>query len=262
DQEIIGRVIALNGEPYTIVGVMPRYFRFPSAETELWVPMAFAADELANRGGHTLNVIGRLKPKVSVARAESDMKIIAKRLEQEYPESNKGWTVTLAPMLAEITEGTMRPLFVLLGAVGLVLLIGCANVANLLLARAASRQKEFAIRCALGAGNGRVVGQLVTESLLLGIIGGLFGLLLAVGGIKLLLRLRPANLPRLEEITLDGRVLIFTILVSLFTGLAFGLLPALRASKFVQRKGSVLDNGYFAPDLHARAIPGYRVRAR
>src|SRR5437763_210009 len=157
DPGILGKTITLDAESYTVVGVMPAGFQFPNAETELWTPIAFAPYELSNRSGHTMTVIGRLKPNITVERADAEMRTIARRLEAQYPESNKGWSVTFVPLLEETVGGSQRTLLVLLGAVEFVLLIACANVANLMLARSAARQKEFAIRAALGAGRIRVI---------------------------------------------------------------------------------------------------------
>src|SRR5439155_5662534 len=231
DPGILGKTITLDAESYTVVGVMPAGFQFPNAETELWTPIAFAPYELSNRSGHTMTVIGRLKPNITVERADAEMRTIARRLEAQYPESNKGWSVTFVPLLEETVGGSQRTLLVLLGAVEFVLLIACANVANLMLARSAARQKEFAIRAALGAGRIRVIRQLLTESLILASCGGALGLLLAYWGIDVLMLLKPANLPRVQEISLDGWVLAFTLILSSLTGIVFGLAPALHASK-------------------------------
>ena len=231
DPGILGKTITLDAESYTVVGVMPAGFQFPNAETELWTPVAFAPYELSNRSGHTMTVIGRLKPNITVERAGAEMRTIARRLEAQYPESNKGWSVTFVPLLEETVGGSQRTLLVLLGAVGFVLLIACANVANLMLARSAARQKEFAIRAALGAGRIRVIRQLLTESLILASCGGVLGLLLAYWGIDILTLLKPANLPRVHEIKLDAWVLAFTGILSSLTGIVFGLAPALHASK-------------------------------
>jgi len=231
DPGILGKTITLDAESYTVVGVMPAGFLFPNAETELWTPIGFAPYELSNRSGHTMTVIGRLKPNITVERADAEMRTIARRLEAQYPESNKGWSVTFVPLLEETVGGSQRTLLVLLGAVGFVLLIACANVANLMLARSAARQKEFVIRAALGAGRIRVIRQLLTESLILASCGGVLGLLMAYWGIDILTLLKPANLPRVQEIKLDGWVLAFTLILSSLTGVVFGLAPALHASK-------------------------------
>jgi putative ABC transport system permease protein len=228
---VVGKAITLDAESYTVVGVMPAGFQFPKRDTEVWTPIAFTPDELSNRGGHTMNVIGRLKPNVTVEQAEAEMQTVARRLEAQYPESNKGWSVRFVPLLEETVGASQRTLLVLFGAVGMVLLIACANVANLMLARAAARQKEFAIRAALGAGRIRVIRHLLTESLILAACGGALGLALAYWGIDILTVLKPANLPRVHEIKLDGWVLAFTLVLSSLTGIVFGLAPVLHASK-------------------------------
>lgn len=228
DPKIVGRPITLNGESYTVVGVAPRGFELPR-RTELWVPLALdLANE--NRGAHYLGAIGRLKQGVSLEMAETEMIGIAARLEKQYPDSNTAWTVDLIP-LQEIAVEDIRPiLMILLVAVAFVLLIACANVANLLLARVASRERELAVRAALGASRSRLVRQMLVETAILFVLGGALGLLLAHWGVKALIALDPEGIPRAREIGVDGRVLAFTFLVSLATGLLFGLVPALSAT--------------------------------
>ncbi len=230
DRGILGKTIKFDGESHTVVGVMPAEFSSPFPNAQLWVPWPVRAESLAPRGSRFMRVIARLKPGVTFQGAQADMDTIARRLEREYRE-DKGVTAYLVPAGQQIT-GSVRPaLLVLLGAVGFVLLIGCANLANLLLARSAAREKEFAIRTALGASRFRLVGQLLTESLLLSLLGGAFGLLLAGWGIEFLRTLAATEIPRAQDIGLDAGVLRFTLGLSLLTGLAFGLIPALQSSK-------------------------------
>jgi len=232
DPNIVGRSLNLDDKSFTVVGVISRGVQAPlmSDEIELWAPVSHGF-ALNNRYGHYLNVIARLKAGTTPQQAQADMNTVASRLEQQYPESNKGRGVRVVPLNDQIVGNFRTSLLVMLGAVVFVLLIGAANVANMLLARAAARQKEMAIRTALGAGRWRIVRQLLTESMLLSVTSGTLGLLVAIWGIDLLLALSPADLPRVKEITIDLRVLGFTLGVSLLTGILFGLLPALQASR-------------------------------
>jgi predicted permease len=236
DPNVINKAVMLEGQNFNIIGVLRPDLRFPPDDEErrdVFVPLSLLPErQLQNRTRHFLTVVGRLKPGATQAQAQSEMTTIANRLEQQYPETNSGYGVRLIS-LYEDTVGNVRwSLYVLLGAVGLVLLIACGNVANLLLARSAAREREIAVRSALGASRWRVVRQLLTESLLLSVVGGIFGILIAYGGTRFLIaNTPPGRIPRLEEVGMDWRVLLFTLAISVLTGLIFGIMPSLHAAK-------------------------------
>ncbi len=231
DPDIAGKTVKLNDKAYTIVGVAPADFVFPNRRSEAWVPLILSPEEANNRGGHNLTVVARLKSGVTLQEARTEMDAIAAQLEQQYPNPNTGHGANVFPLYEEVVTGARPALLVLLGATAFVLLIACANVANLLFARSASRRREIAIRTALGAKRSRIVRQLLTESVLLALSGGIVGVLLALWGLDLLLAIGESSIPRVKEIKLDGWALGFSLLISIATGLIFGLVPALQASK-------------------------------
>jgi putative ABC transport system permease protein len=230
--DILNQTITLDDRSFTVVGVMPAnsgglHFRDP----DVWMPLALTAEQVQKRDVRTLFPLGRVKPGVTLERAHTEMSLIADRLARQYPDSNGGWDVRITPLLEYAVSGMKPALLLMLGAVAFVLLITCTNVANLLLARAAARQKEIAVRSALGAGRWRIVRQLLTESVMLSLAGGIMGSALAIWGMEILLALVPDwYKPRVLDVSLDGRVLFFTIAITVLTGISFGLVPALQAS--------------------------------
>ena len=231
DPSVIGKTMLMDGSEFTIIGVLPRDFVFRDREMDYWSPAAFTPAEKQLRDSHYLNVVARLKPGVSVRRAQEEMSAIARQLQQAYPNSNRGVGAVVAPIKDEILGNTRLALLVLMSAAGCVLLIACANVASLLLARAVARRREVAVRAALGAGRGRLIRQMITEGTLLSLIGGVVGLALASPALRLLTRLVPAGLPGSAAPEIDARALGFTLLLSLLTGLLFSIVPAIQASR-------------------------------
>jgi predicted permease len=230
DPGVLGKPVTLDGEAYTVVGVMPATFKFApfwATHAELWVPDAFGAS-IHDRGGNHLRVFARLKPGIRLEQARAEMATITARLEQQYPATNREVAVT--PLKENVVGNIQTPLLMLLGAVGFVLLITCANVAHMLLARTSDRQKEIAVRVALGAGRTRLIAQFLTENLLLAALGAAAGLLLADGGTKALVALAPQYIPRVEMVAIDTHVVVFLMIITVLTALAFGLTPALHAA--------------------------------
>ncbi len=229
DPAILGRSILLNQIPYTVIGVMPRGFFFPVRTAELWRTFQFTGDDYIERSNNYLRVIARLRRGSSFSSAEAEMRLVAAQLERAWPKDNQGVGARVTTLRDEVSSGSRMLLLAILAAAACVLLIGCTNLANLLLARALSRRRELAVRAAIGAGRERLIRQLLTESLMLALAGGGAGVLLAMAALPMLVRLVPTSLPIAEVPAIDGRVLGFAALLTVLTGVAFGVLPALRA---------------------------------
>jgi predicted permease len=230
--DVLGKSLEVGGTPYTVIGVMRPGFDFPS-KSQLWVPVTWEGDllEPSNRGAHWLDVYGRLAPGITVAGAQAELVTLTRELEAQYPRTNTGYSAAVVPLQEDLVGEVEPALLLLLGAVGLVLLIACANLSNLLLARAVSREGEISVRLALGATPGRIVRQLLVESFVLALIGGAAGLLVASWGLDVLVALGPKDIPRLEQVGIDGKVLGFSAGLSLLTAMLFGLFPALQAAR-------------------------------
>jgi putative ABC transport system permease protein len=242
--DAIGRTVRLGDEGYTIVGVMPAGASVPSwtgMASDVWIPLALTDEQRANRGNHFLDSVARLREGVDVAQAQAEMDAISARLAREFPKSDGRWGAVVIPMQEAIVGNSRTTLLMLLGAVGLVLLIACANVGNLLFTRAFSRRKEIAIRAALGAGRGRVFQQMLTEAVVLAAVGGALGILLAYGTLTSASTLLASEVPRADEISIDARVLLFALSLSILTGVLAGTLPAVRATR--SDLNSVLKDG-------------------
>ncbi len=231
DRNILNRAIKLDDQQFTVIGVMPPNAGLRFRDTDIWTPIAFTAEQARKRRAGILNVIGRLKPEATLEQAQSEMSAVADRLAKGYPDSNTGWNVKARPLIADAVSHIKQSLLLLLGAVAFVLLIACANIANLMLARAAARGSEIAVRVALGASRWRIIRQMLTESVLLALAGGILGMTLAVWGLKIIMAKAAIFWPRVMDVSLDGRILVFTTIITLLTGLGFGIVPALQASK-------------------------------
>ncbi|HKY05528.1 MAG TPA: ABC transporter permease, partial [Blastocatellia bacterium] len=236
DPNVAGQKLRLNGKNYTIIGVMPRGLEFPDQTPDVWLPMALSSEQSSEkeRGSHWMKVVGLLKPGVTIEQARAEMNAIAAEMQRQHPEAytaDSGWKIDVRTMHESVVGDVKSALILILCAVGFVLLIACANVANLQLARTAARQREIAVRAALGASRARLIRQMLTESLLLSLLGGALGLLIAHTGKDLLIAFAPTDMPRLNEVSLDGSVIAFSLIVSILSGVLFGIAPALQSSK-------------------------------
>lgn len=259
DRHVLGKSITLNGKNYEVVGVLPRSFALPrevlptlggAEQADVLVPLVLAPGAATNRDHEDYNIIGKLKRGVSIAQARAEMDTITATLRHDHPDvypPNGGLTFAIVPLLDQVVGDSRRPLVVLLGAAAFVLLIACANLANLLLSRAVARRQEIAVRTALGAGRARVVRQLITESALLAVTGGMLGTAFAAAAVAVFRSLRPVNVPRVQNISIDWRVLLFSLLLSLLAGLLFGMVPALRSSR-IDLSSSLKSMGRNASD--------------
>jgi putative ABC transport system permease protein len=231
DPKIVGQTIRLNDRPYTVIGVMPRGFYFPDPDDKVFVPLALTPQQLATHDGHALTVVARLKPGATLAQAQADLDSVAARITEANPTTNTGVGATVLSLHDQVVGDVRTALLVLLGVVGLLLVMVCANIGNLLLSRASARSREFAVRTALGAGRGRLVRQLLTESTLLATIGGVVGLALAFWGVAVIRSLAPAGLPRIATVGVSAPATLFNFGVALLAGLVCGLAPALRSDR-------------------------------
>ncbi len=258
DAETVGKSLMLSGHPVTVIGVMPQGFEFPDAETQMWRPIGLTPDQSGSRGSHWLSTIGRLKAGVLVEQAQAESSAIAARLAEQYPDTNKGWGILVEPYQDILVGDVRQPLLLMWGAVGLVMLIACANVANLMLARSTERKREIALRAALGAARARLVRQLLTESVLLAMTGCALGLLLALGGLEVLKSMIADLVPRAQEIKIDLQALAYSIGISLAAGIIFGVLPAFKSSNAALSE-SLKESARSSSGTSARRLRGVLV---
>ncbi|HEY2805373.1 MAG TPA: ABC transporter permease [Gemmatimonadales bacterium] len=251
DRNLIGHTIRLNSTPYLVAGVMPRGFNFPD-QSQIWVPLAFDSATSAMRGGHYLDVVGRLKPGIGVSVAAQEMKSLATRIGADNPGVNIGFSTIVMPLRDSMVGDVRTPLLLLLGAVGLVLLIACVNVANLLLARGTARAREHAVRAALGASQRRLISVVMAESLWLGLAGASLGLALAAWGIDAIVAMAPEGVPGLTSVRIDPTVMGFALAAGILTSLLFGALPALRAARAFALSDRLRDGGAALGGMHGR----------